>query len=514
VLRGMDPGASLAAMVEDVMLAHAGEEALVEVVAAAKRLEAWSAARAAQAAAELARRPPMNPTWAVAGEYQELNVAGEELAMRLGVTRTEAREMIQVGHRAFGHGTLVPTGEALVGGGLSWRKACTIVRTLAVHPDPVAWAVQEEVLPGAPLRTPSQLVRDLSKALVAVDPEEADRRHRRASARRYVSRPRPLPDGMAAVTAVLPAPDAVAVDLVLHAAARAARNAGDQRSVGQLRADALSTMAATALEAGCVGQFQQDEGRVHPDDARARHDDGRAHTGDPSPPRTRGRPGPRRRVMPLAARTEVRVTVPLDVLLADTPRSTVPGAPTTGPPVRGPSDKLGDAVQHDGGLMPAVDSPSGAVAHLEGYGPLPPEVARALAQGGAWRRLVTDPLSGGILDVGRRRYRAPDGLARHVRLRDGTCVRPGCTTPAAQCDLDHTVPWAHGGPTAADNLGAMCLRDHRVKSSGAFRVNQVRPGVFEWRTAAGLRYRRNLDGTVEHLTGEERDLGRADPAPF
>lgn len=129
--------------------------------------------------------------------------------------------------------------------------------------------------------------------------------------------------------------------------------------------------------------------------------------------------------------------------------------------------------------------------------------------GGVWRRLVTDPVSEAVLDVGRRRYRPPAELARHVRLRDGTCVRPGCTTPAAQCDIGHTVPWAAGGETAAANLGALCLRDHRVKSSGAFTVTQVAPGVFEWTTAAGLRYRRNVDGTTQHL-----DRRPAGPPPY
>ena len=37
--------------------------------------------------------------------------------------------------------------------------------------------------------------------------------------------------------------------------------------------------------------------------------------------------------------------------------------------------------------------------------PVPAVVARALAAGGTWRRLVTDPVSGTVVDVGRTRYR-------------------------------------------------------------------------------------------------------------
>ena len=39
--------------------------------------------------------------------------------------------------------------------------------------------------------------------------------------------------------------------------------------------------------------------------------------------------------------------------------------------------------------------------------PVPAVVARALAAGGTWRRLVTDPVSGTVVDVGRTRYRPP-----------------------------------------------------------------------------------------------------------
>jgi hypothetical protein len=126
---------------------------------------------------------------------------------------------------------------------------------------------------------------------------------------------------------------------------------------------------------------------------------------------------------------------------------------------------------------------------LGGYGPIAPATAAALALGGTWRRLVTDPLSGAVLDVGTQRYQPPSSLDRHVRLRDGTCRRPGCTIGADACDLDHTVPFGEpGGRTAADNLGALCRRDHLLKAHAGFRLVQVAPGTFEWVTPTGHRY--------------------------
>ncbi|BCI53729.1 hypothetical protein NIIDNTM18_30070 [Mycolicibacterium litorale] len=43
-------------------------------------------------------------------------------------------------------------------------------------------------------------------------------------------------------------------------------------------------------------------------------------------------------------------------------------------------------------------------------------------------------------------------LADYVRCRDLTCRFPGCDRPAARTDIDHTVPYAAGGPTQASKL--------------------------------------------------------------
>src|SRR5882672_5521535 len=101
---------------------------------------------------------------------------------------------------------------------------------------------------------------------------------------------------------------------------------------------------------------------------------------------------------------------------------------------------------------------------LAGYGPLTAERCREVAAGDAiWRRVFTDPVTGVVKDVDRRTYRPSDGLAEFIRVRDATCVAPGCQRPAHQCHLDHTVDWADGGCTCEYNLGALCLAHHRLK---------------------------------------------------
>ncbi|MFC7406790.1 HNH endonuclease signature motif containing protein [Georgenia alba] len=154
-----------------------------------------------------------------------------------------------------------------------------------------------------------------------------------------------------------------------------------------------------------------------------------------------------------------------------------------------------------GGAEAAVpfEDAAGPVGTLGGYGALNPAQTLALAAGGTWRRLLTDPATGTVLDVGRTRYRPPAGLAEHVRLRDRTCHRPGCTVDAEHCELDHTIARSAHGATAAANLGPLCGRDHALKTVGAMRVTQPTPGLFQWVTPSGHTYRRDTTGTLTFL---------------
>ncbi|MCB0920614.1 MAG: DUF222 domain-containing protein [Actinobacteria bacterium] len=86
-----------------------------------------------------------------------------------------------------------------------------------------------------------------------------------------------------------------------------------------------------------------------------------------------------------------------------------------------------------------------------------------------WQRLVTDPLTGTLLDAGTRKYEIPERLRKAVRLRDRTCRFPGCTRRAEYTDTDHVVPWPEG-TTRAQNLVCLCRRHHRLKTFGRWQV--------------------------------------------
>jgi Domain of unknown function (DUF222) len=126
---------------------------------------------------------------------------------------------------------------------------------------------------------------------------------------------------------------------------------------------------------------------------------------------------------------------------------------------------------------------------LAGHGPIPAEVARQVAAdpSGTWRRILTDPATGAVVDVAHRSYRPPRPLARFVTARDVICRFPGCRQPARRCDLDHVTPWPNGRTSAA-NLIAMCRHHHRLKHSGRWQVVAALDGTVTWTSPTGRTY--------------------------
>ena len=131
---------------------------------------------------------------------------------------------------------------------------------------------------------------------------------------------------------------------------------------------------------------------------------------------------------------------------------------------------------------------------------VPALTAWALAAGGTWRRLVTDPASGTVLDVRRSRYRPPAGLADLVRARDRACVFPTCHTPAERCDIDHLTAWSQGGATSLDNLVVLCQAHHRLKHTPGWTLTRDQAtGTLSWHTPDKTIYQRHPNGTITRL---------------
>ncbi|MDD9205876.1 DUF222 domain-containing protein, partial [Georgenia sp. 10Sc9-8] len=200
-------GLPLAITLAQVPLHELDGADLVEAAAAWGRVAAWAHAHLAQAAAQLGEEmhhlagPLVHPGWdgMPPGSTPE-RLAATELSMRMSTTRQAAESLVRTGRLL--NGPLQGTGEALQRGQIDTRKADIIARALERAPLPVALAVEDAVLPTAGRRTHPQLAQDVARALIEVDPGEAQTHHRRARAKRRVNHPRALPDGMASISAV------------------------------------------------------------------------------------------------------------------------------------------------------------------------------------------------------------------------------------------------------------------------------------------------------------------------
>ncbi|GAA4477856.1 HNH endonuclease signature motif containing protein [Microbacterium panaciterrae] len=149
------------------------------------------------------------------------------------------------------------------------------------------------------------------------------------------------------------------------------------------------------------------------------------------------------------------------------------------------------------GVAPASGNPaaSATVAQLVGHGPIDSASARQMFfDASAFRRVITDPVRGVILDMDRRTYRPTKAQRDWLVLQHGTCARDGCTRLALDADLDHERAWAHGGATDIGNLRPLCAADH----------------VRNHRTR--LIYRSRPDRTVEVTTPTGHRT--TDPPPF
>ena len=117
-------------------------------------------------------------------------------------------------------------------------------------------------------------------------------------------------------------------------------------------------------------------------------------------------------------------------------------------------------------LLGATDEP----AVLDGYGPIPPSMARRLITDGAdsFHRVLTDPRDGAPLEIGRTSYRVTKAQRQWLRLRDGRCPFPGCGNHSLDNEADHLLAWADGGTTGISNLGQPCPKHHRLKHGSAW----------------------------------------------
>ena len=135
-------------------------------------------------------------------------------------------------------------------------------------------------------------------------------------------------------------------------------------------------------------------------------------------------------------------------------------------------------------MLGLTDNPG----QLAGYGPIPASIARELAADGKWRRFITEPITGELLNYGRDTYEPRQGLVDFILARDQICRFPGCRQPGRVSDIDHAISWDSGGETSAENMGLLCRRHHQMKTSEGWLLESHADGSCTWISPAGKKH--------------------------
>jgi hypothetical protein len=389
----------------------------------------------------------------------------DELALILNCSRAEATTLAEVALTLVER--LPATLTALADGALDWPRARALARELgwpARDTEPVLVAeVEAAVLPQAAGLSVTGLRALTRRELLRRDAAAAERRRTAAERTQNVT-VHGAADGMAELRAFLPAPDAAAVQETVDRAARLAKQAGDRRPIGMLRAAFLV-------------------------DAMLRPGDG------DGPPVT----------------AHVTVLAPLPTLVqppgehsTGTVAPDAPAGAATGAVEPGQVNGLPITAGQLRALLTELDSlcPGGLQAPPGGS----LDIALIDDATGALRATVT---RSELERLARRgcpdhsdehcrcpvldrpppvdRYRPTPAQQRFIRTRDRTCRHPGCRSRAAWADIDHVVPHDDGGPTDCTNLCCLCRRHHRLKTHApGWRYTLSPDGVLSVTTPSGI----------------------------
>lgn len=364
-------------------------------------------------------------------------VAAQEISWATGVGAGEVSRRLELATAPRRHRVLR---ERLRAGGVSPYRALRIVAETRTLDDDVIPDLEATVLAPAPdgsVASQRLFASRLQRCVRSAEGRSHEERRRSAALRRGVHG-RVVEDGMGTFTVVAPAERVVGVLDRVDALARAARAAGDERTLDQLRSDFLCDLVLFGVvpPAGC--------GPVAPS--------GGAASGSPGgvPGGAGGVPGGGcGGLLAGAPPAVVRIVVPFEV---------------------------------------AVGS-SDAACELPGHGWVTAAHARQImtAPGSVWQRLAVDVDSGRAIELSTDRYRPTAEMVEHVRAVDGVCRAPGCQVPADRCDWDHLVPWPHG-PTRVSNGDSLSRGCHNGKTAGAWRVERVADQGISWTTPAGRDY--------------------------
>jgi hypothetical protein len=448
-----------------------GESELIGVLCAWRRMSSWAAAGETAAAMELVRRRRAQSEGP--GDSRLADHIQDELAAALTLTGRSADRLISM---SSGLARLDVVHAALQRGEIDWAKACLFVSELSVLADDnVAREIASRLLgrAGAGGWTTGQLRAALRRAVLAADPESADRRRNEARKDAEVQSWDEASGNAALAGRELPPADVIAADSRLTALARWLQDHGAAGTISQLRAAVyLALLADRPVESLLPGLAA---GRGEP-----------ASSSDSGEDRGPGAAGGAH-AWPAVSGT-IHLTMPLAALLGGGQPGEVAG--------RGPVDastgrELAAILAGGPGTRWCL-TVTGADGRAAGHASARsgPAAGEPVLRWAVALRSKLQLLESGDCSHLRQSasYRPPASLRNLVMVRQRRCAFPGCRRPASRCDLDHTVPFNQGGRSCECNLAPLCRRHHRAKQAPGWYLEQLRPGEMTWRMPSGRCY--------------------------
>jgi hypothetical protein len=506
----MTPGPLLGMVLHTVIgedgagLPGLSDDQLIGVLSGSRRMEAWTAWVQLAAMRELARRrPAVEP--GDSGQFGFSDFAADELMGEFHLTWDAATGQIayacQVADR-------LPRTFAALAAGQIHSVAVKIIEdeTRYLSAKNVAKA-DADLTELARSKSFARLRYAAHRLVLKLDPDYAQRRKDEDRKYAHVRRFRERSGNAGMVAHEMPPDEVLASWQHVEQRALDLRAAGMPGTLQELRVRAYLDLLQERDSRDAPGRPDGPDGTVGPDGpGTPGGPDGPGGSDGPEPPASDpgGAGGARQDSGPSVAAL-VTITVPLETAqgLSETPGEVGAFGLIDAPDAR---DLVAAAAKHprtrwcitvlnpDGtaaahGCAPGRHPPPGRVNLTVTSGPaLGPDPPPGTRPQDYLRSLV--PIARGHCDHAHAEtgYRPSRKLQHLVRARSARCTAPGCSRPAARCDLDHTVPWDQGGITCECDLAPLCRHHHKCKQTQGWRLAQPEPGVLVWHTPAGRTY--------------------------
>jgi len=394
----LPPGGELAAAVADTRPQAMSPVALIELLKAATRLSSWVEALKTTAVASFYRQ--RQAEHAASPRPSQIDTSGRPIdperswhaEIALALGLSTNTVARRVDTALRLTGPLSATHTALKCGVLTWGKALAISEATSTLPDDIARAVEAHVLKRAATQTHANLLRSLRTQVAKHRAGEEADEHRAARAER-TCKIVPLANGMAGLWIVHTADKIQQMWVTIQAMATLAkRHTATTATDGATSEPPKDTRTAEQRRADVTADLFEHILR-----------NGLDWLGRRLPDQHRRRP-------------HIEVLVPATTLL---------------------------------GLD---DNP----AELTGYGPIPADLARRIAADGTWRRLLTDPINGQVLEASTTRHDPGTLVTETLLARHPVCAWPGCNRQSRECDRDHATPFTQSRQTSLAGLVPYC----------------------------------------------------------